>query len=362
MIRFSEMVLPGHPDKFCDQVADAILAECYRADPGANGQIEVSVWSDEVWITGGTMTRRPLVRSLDDIVRETGRQIGYVEGNAIVADRYQIRSTVCLLVGDPRLWTEHVNDQCLVVGWAGYDSRTRYLSPEHFLAHIFRERLTHACRDGGLRNHGPDGKLLVRVREEGEHWLLEHVLVTLQHQETIDLFALSHLLEQELQSAYRDVQQQDHRWSRQWKEVELLVNPNGPLLGGGSDEDNGQTGRKLVMDYYGPRVPIGGGALSGKDLTHIDRVGAYAARQAALYAVQSGARECKVVLAYAPNRDLPLDVCYEMVGAGKRLPEIWFSHHAMTQRLAGIPFLSELGAGLHFWLPKLPWNIVPATL
>ena len=66
-----------------------------------------------------------------------------------------------------------------------------------------------------------------------------------------------------------------------------MVNPNGPLVEAGSDGDNGQTGRKLVMDFYGPRVPIGGGALSGKHLTHIDRIGAYAAREAAVRAVRS---------------------------------------------------------------------------
>ena len=69
-----------------------------------------------------------------------------------------------------------------------------------------------------------------------------------------------------------------------------MLNPNGPLLNGGSDGDNGQTGRKLVMDYYGPRVPIGGGALSGKDPTHIDRVGARRAREMALREVSEGAR------------------------------------------------------------------------
>jgi S-adenosylmethionine synthetase len=356
------MVLPGHPDKFCDQVADAILAECYRADPGANGQIEVSVWSDEVWITGGTMTRRPLARSLEEIVRETGRRIGYVEGNTIVADRYQVRATVCLQVGDPRLWTDHVNDQCVIVGWAGYDRRTRFLPPEHFLAHAFRERLTRACRDGALRGHGPDGKLLVRIREEGDRWILEHLLVTLQHLDSLDLPALSLLVDRELREAYRDLQRQDARWTRRWEETEVLVNPNGPFLGGGSDEDNGQTGRKLVMDYYGPRVAIGGGALSGKDLAHIDRAGAYAARQAALHAVESGAKECRVVLAYAPNRSLPLDVCYEMVGAGKRLPEDWFSHPAITGRLSGQPFPDGLGAGLHFWQPELAWNVPTAEM
>ena len=51
-----------------------------------------------------------------------------------------------------------------------------------------------------------------------------------------------------------------------------------PLINGGSDGDNGQTGRKLVVDYYGPRVAIGGGALAGKDFSHIDRAAAYAAR------------------------------------------------------------------------------------
>ncbi len=82
-----------------------------------------------------------------------------------------------------------------------------------------------------------------------------------------------------LEEAYRELQSADPRWVTPWREVSVLINPNGPLLNGGSDGDNGQTGRKLVMDYYGPRVPMGGGALSGKDLTHIDRVGARRARR-----------------------------------------------------------------------------------
>lgn len=56
--------------------------------------------------------------------------------------------------------------------------------------------------------------------------------------------------------------------------MELLVNPNGPLSDAGSQKDNGQTGRKLVMDYYGPRVPLGGGAIYGKHPSHVDRFGA----------------------------------------------------------------------------------------
>ena len=62
MIRMSEVVLPGHPDKFCDQVADAIVAECYTVDPRAYCQVEVSVWCDQVFLTGGIVTRAPLAR------------------------------------------------------------------------------------------------------------------------------------------------------------------------------------------------------------------------------------------------------------------------------------------------------------
>ena len=135
-----------------------------------------------------------------------------------------------------------------------------------------------------------------------------------------------------------------------------MVNPNGPLLNGGSDGDNGQTGRKLVMDYYGPRVPIGGGALSGKDLSHIDRAGAYAARHAALHAVRTGAGTCRVTLAYAPNRDEPLDVVYEMDRRGERCPAAWFAHSAVRERYRGGAFVAALGAGGHFVDPALPWN------
>ena len=65
--------------------------------------------------------------------------------------------------------------------------------------------------------------------------------------------------------------QGDRRWAARWEDVAVMINPNTTLCNGGSDADNGQTGRNLVMDYYGPRVPIGGGTLCGKDFAHSDR-------------------------------------------------------------------------------------------
>jgi S-adenosylmethionine synthetase len=356
MIRMSEAVLPGHPDKFCDQVADAIVAECYAADPRAYCQVEMSTWSDQVFLTGGVVTRRDLARSLGGIVKNVGASIGYVEPNAIIAVRYEVHDIVCQSREDPRTWTDRVNDQCIAIGWAGYDERVAWLPPEHFLAHSLARGLTASCRDGRLAGQGPDGKLLVRLRENPGAWHVEQVLVTLQQLPEIGLMDLCGRVSSELQACYEAIRARDRRWAARFEEIELLVNPNGPLLNGGSDGDNGQTGRKLAMDYYGPRVPIGGGALSGKDMSHIDRAGAYAARHAALQAIRTGAAQCQVTVAYAPNRDAPLDIVYDMQGCGRRLPPAWFAHSAMRRRYVGGPFVAGLGSGNHFVDLDLAWN------
>ena len=357
MIRVSEMVLPGHPDKFCDQVADAIIAECVAIDADAYGQVEVSTWSDQVWLSGGICTRRPLRRQLEEIVVETGLALGYAPGNHIDARRYKVTSIVCQLLDDPTRWSACVNDQSVVVGWAGYDRKTQYLPPEHYLAHSFREGLIEACRSGGaLAGQGPDGKLLVRLREEGESWSLEHVLVTLQQSAATAVMDIAAATIGVLRTVYARLRDQDGRWRSNWRDVAVMVNPNGPLIEAGSDGDNGQTGRKLVMDFYGPRVPIGGGALSGKHLTHIDRIGAYAAREAAVRAVQSGADECLVRLAYAPNHAEPLDILYEMNGRGERQKREFFSHPEMPARYPANVIGPMLAQGRHFLDETLMWN------
>jgi S-adenosylmethionine synthetase len=356
MIRVSEMVLPGHPDKFCDQVADAVVQACYAVDEEAYCQVEMSCWSDEIFLTGGIVTARPLQNSLEDIVRETGHAIGYVPGSAIDVARYRIRNSVCQATGRAAQWTRHVNDQCISIGWAGYDERVAFLPPEHFLAHVFREALTRSFKNGRLARQGPDGKLIVRLRENSADWVLEHVLVTVQHLDDTCITEVSGAVATELRDAYNTLRERDRRWAARWEDVELLVNPNGPLVNGGSDGDNGQTGRKLAMDYYGPRVPIGGGALSGKDLTHIDRAAAYALRQAAVHAVRGGATECLVTGVWAPNVGEPLDIIWQLDGRAPRLPNAWFGHAEMVERQEVGIVSGELGRGRHFFDGALPWQ------
>src|SRR6185503_3461947 len=62
---------------------------------------------------------------------------------------------------------------------------------------------------------------------------------------------------------------------------EYLINPAGEWKQGGFDADTRLSGRKLIIDNYGPEIPIGGGSFSGKDYTKVDRSGAYMARRIA---------------------------------------------------------------------------------
>lgn len=356
MIRYAEAVFNGHPDKFCDILADHIIEEAYRADDGAYGQIEVGVWSDVVWISGGTLTRKPLSKSTEEIVRDVGYIVGYTPENYIDARKYKVKDEVCYQLGDPTAYTNHVNDQSIVIGWAGYDEKTCFLPPEQYIAHSFRKMFVDSFGSGVLMGQGPDGKLLVRMREEQNGWSLENILVTLQQKEETSLLDLAVHVSSVLRTEYGNLKRRDPRWIQNWEDIEVLVNPNGPLLNGGSDGDNGQTGRKLVMDYYGPRIPIGGGALSGKDLSHIDRIGAYAARQAALQIVRSGAKSCQVTVVYAPNRNEPLDICYDIDGRGRPVSPNYFHHANMKKWFSGLRRIGKLGTGIHFYDLSLPWN------
>ena len=232
------------------------------------------------------------------------------------ATAWRVTNAVCRYDVDPTIWTRHVNDQAIVIGWAGYDDKVQYLPPEHFLALEFRTALWEACCGGELSRCGPDGKLIVRLKEDADGFALEHVLVTLEHPQAMSVLDLAARVSAVLARRYETLHRADARWVSRWREVELLVNPNGPLSDAGSQKDNGQTGRKLVMDYYGPRVPLGGGAIYGKHPSHVDRFGARVARELAIDAVKRGTGECLVRAVYAPNVMMPLDVQVEISGGG----------------------------------------------
>ena len=126
-----------------------------------------------------------------------------------------------------------------------------------------KDALWRGIRGGRLAGQGPDGKLLVRLRDSSDEWRVEHVLATVQQRADVDFGEFVGRVEAELCAGSSALRRWDRRWAARWEDVDVLVNPNGPRLTGCSDGGNGQTGRKLVMDYYGPRVPVGGDGGQG---------------------------------------------------------------------------------------------------
>lgn len=318
MIRVSEAVLPGHPDKLCDHVAESLVQAALAVDPEAYAQFEAGIWCDQLWLSGGYAARGPSI-DVERIAVDALDAIARAVNPEAPVKRWHVTNAVCRYDVDPLRWSRHVNDQAIVIGWAGYDPKVRYLPPEHFLVLEVRDALWEACCGGELACCGPDGKLIVRLKEDAEGFALEHVLVTLEHPEALPVLALTERVNTVLANRYARLRSSDARWMARWVDVELLVNPNGPLSDAGSQKDNGQTGRKLVMDYYGPRVPLGGGAIYGKHPTHVDRFGARVARELAIDAVKRGAGECLVRAVYAPNVAEPLDVQAEVTGGEGRV-------------------------------------------
>ena len=71
----AESVRAGHPDKFCDQIADAILDAHLAHDPAARVAVEVFVTEGKM-IIGGEVTSQAEV-DCGEIVAEVINRIGY---------------------------------------------------------------------------------------------------------------------------------------------------------------------------------------------------------------------------------------------------------------------------------------------
>ena len=126
----------------------------------------------------------------------------------------------------------------------------------------------------------------------------ELVSVSLNHHEQSDWLLLRRVVEEAVETACAGMAL-----------PEIEMNGAGMFVAGGPNGDNGLSGKKLVVDAYGPGVPIGGGAWSGKDFFKVDRLGGMAARRVALESLlASDADEALVTLTYLPGGDRPARV------------------------------------------------------
>ena len=304
----AESVTGGHPDKLCDAIADSVLDACLKHDTAARVACEVMATYGKI-IVAGEITAAELP-DIPAIVCRTVRETGYggsdYEVEVITHD--QSGDIAGAVAQDTQMGA---GDQGIMYGHACGETAELLPLPV-VLAHRLTLLLTSAWKTGIIQGLGPDGKAQVSVEyQDGKPCRIAAVVVSCQHDADKDLDELRrevtrHVIVPALRELYPD------------PKTEVFINPSGRFVLGGFEADTGLTGRKLMADTYGGLAPHGGGALSGKDGSKVDRSGAYMARYIAKNIVAAGlAEKCTVSLAYAIGRAEPVAVDIDAHQTGK---------------------------------------------
>lgn len=320
IFRTAESVSPRHPDKICDQISDAILDAHLAQDPYARVAIDVAGGHGKVFITGEVTSRAKNI-DVRAIVRRLAGDVEVIEH--IAAQSPEIAQGVD---------TGGAGDQGIMIGYA--TNETPELLPlEVVLARQLNQFLYEAWpHDGKTQITLKDGKIY-------------QVVASFQY------------------AKRRELEARVNEWlSRHEVYIDespvLHVNPAGDWELGGFDADAGLTGRKLVVDNYGPRIPIGGGAFSGKDPSKVDRSAAYVARKIAVdYLKTRGAREVFVRLAYAIGHDQALEATVIIDGKEEVIEGYDLTPNGIIDFLdLRRPIYERTAQYGHFGHEAFPWN------
>ncbi len=324
----SESVTEGHPDKIADSISDAVLDALLADDPAARVAVETLITTGLVVVAGEISTSA--YADIATLVRNRILEIGYTSSR-VGFDGASCGVTVAIGAQSPdiaggvndslevRSHTDQdaaskqgAGDQGLMFGYACSETEELMPLPIH-LAHRLAARLTAVRKDGILDYLRPDGKTQVTVAyEEGRPIGIETVVVSSQHDDGVDLAAMSPDITREVIEPVLS----EHGFDSALPQI--FVNPSGKFVIGGPMGDAGVTGRKIIVDTYGGMARHGGGAFSGKDPSKVDRSAAYATRWVAKNVVASGlADRCEVQVAYAIGKARPVGFYLDTFGTGK---------------------------------------------
>ncbi len=267
MYQTAESVSPKHPDKLCDRVSDTILDAALAGDPNSRVAVETCGGHGKVFITGEVTTHSKL--DYEALSRE------------VLGDEIEIR--VHIAEQSPEIAsgvdTGGAGDQGIMVGYASSETEN-HLPLEVDLSRDLNRYI--------YKKFPFDGKTQVTTHNGS----IESVVASFQNAKQAELV--------ELINKWLEENEHDPKTT-------IHANPAGDWEIGGFEADAGLTGRKLAVDNYGPRIPIGGGAFSGKDPSKVDRSAAYMARKVAVdYLKKRDAKEVYCYLAYAIGVAEPL--------------------------------------------------------
>src|SRR5690625_7551892 len=261
---------------------------------------------------------------VDRIVRDVIREIGYDSSEkGFDADSCGIEVSIGsqspdIAAGVDSSWEQRdggdgeaysrlgAGDQGLMFGYASSDTPELMPLPIH-AAHALTRNLSHARRDGVLPYLRPDGKAQVSIGYDADEVprSVEAVVISTQHSEEVDLE--SQLAPAIGRVVIAPVPEQLAAQGLDTSGVVTHINPSGRFVIGGPKGDPGLTGRQIIVDSYGGLARDGGGAVSGKDPSQVDRCARCAVRWVPQNRVAAGhARRAEGQAACATRADEPL--------------------------------------------------------
>lgn len=286
----TEAISKYHPDKYADQISDAILTECLRQDKNSHCGIETLVKDDVVVVSGEI---------------KTTAEINIAEIAAKVANKlnYHIRCVVDMIGTQSNEIDDAVSkekaigagDQGIMFGYATAETESKL--PYAFdIANRIIARIEEDVDGNSASVLCGDAKTQVTV--DLDTGKITDIVVSVCHKPNTSLPTVrDYVLE-----LLRDIPV-PKRWH---------INPAGKWKVGGPVADCGLTGRKIVCDQYGGYCAVGGGALSGKDPSKVDRTATYMARQIACDLVDKfRLQECTVQLGFVIGSETPISVCVD---------------------------------------------------
>jgi len=314
----SESVSEGHPDKIADQISDRVLDEILEQDPSGRVACETLIKTGLVLIAGEVTTTAWV--DLEEVVRNTVLDVGYNDSDmgfdgetcAVLNGIGKQSPDIAQGVDREKPEDQGAGDQGLMFGYASDETDVLMPAPITY-AHRLVQRQASVRKNGVVEWLRPDAKSQITFRyRDGRPVGIEAIVLSTQHspeisQELLREAVMETIIQPTLPS----------EWLATCSSDNIHINPTGSFVTGGPVGDCGVTGRKIIVDTYGGTARHGGGAMSGKDPSKVDRSASYAGRYVAKNIVAAGlAQRCEIQVSYAIGVAEPTSVSVDTFGTG----------------------------------------------